>query len=82
LTIHATEGSYASWYITACKASFDNKCSFPKASKNCYTYTSLANYCRTLLIILDLAGGNTNTPFANGQYLADNEDIIFVSVCQ
>ncbi|KAG9195562.1 hypothetical protein G6011_00683 [Alternaria panax] len=26
------------------------------------------------------AGGNTNTPFANGQYLANNEDIIVVSV--
>ncbi|KAL5390289.1 hypothetical protein DPSP01_001861 [Paraphaeosphaeria sporulosa] len=25
------------------------------------------------------AGGNTNTPFANGQYLADTEDIIVVS---
>ncbi|KAI8937958.1 hypothetical protein NX059_005640 [Plenodomus lindquistii] len=26
------------------------------------------------------AGGNTNTPFANGQYLANNEDIIVVTV--
>ncbi|KAF2844991.1 carboxylesteras-like protein, partial [Plenodomus tracheiphilus IPT5] len=26
------------------------------------------------------AGGNTNTPFANGQYLANNEDVIVVSV--
>ncbi|KAJ4986248.1 carboxylesterase [Stagonosporopsis vannaccii] len=26
------------------------------------------------------AGGNTNTPFANGQYLADAEDIIVISV--
>lgn len=26
------------------------------------------------------AGGNTNTPFANGQYLADSEDIIVISV--
>lgn len=26
------------------------------------------------------AGGNTNTPFANGQYLANNEDLVVVSV--
>jgi cholinesterase len=36
--------------------------------------------CRELLTFPGFAGGNTNTPFANGQYLADNEDIIVVSV--
>jgi hypothetical protein len=34
LTTTATKGLYASWYITACKASFNKGCSFPKASKN------------------------------------------------
>ena len=31
-------------------------------------------------ILPGFAGGNTNTPFANGQYLANNTDIIVVSV--
>jgi hypothetical protein len=31
-----------SWYLTACKASFNNQCSFPKASKNLYTWPSIA----------------------------------------
>lgn len=30
-------------------------------------------------LLKGFAGGNTNTPFANGQYLADTEDIIVVS---
>lgn len=33
-----------------------------------------------MLISTGFAGGNTNTPFANGQHLADAEDIIVVSV--
>jgi hypothetical protein len=37
LSTPATETSYASWYIIACKASFNNECSFPRASKNRYT---------------------------------------------
>jgi hypothetical protein len=28
-TTPAIEGSYASWYITVCKASLNNQCSFP-----------------------------------------------------
>jgi hypothetical protein len=39
LTTPAIEGSYASWYITVCKASLNNQCSFPKASKNRYRCT-------------------------------------------
>lgn len=31
-------------------------------------------------VTLGFAGGNTNTPFANGQYLANNTDIVVVSV--
>jgi cholinesterase len=33
-----------------------------------------------LTSLVGFAGGNTNTPFANGQYLAESEDIVVVSV--
>ena len=33
-----------------------------------------------LTLTVGFAGGNTNTPFANGQYLAESEDIVVVSV--
>lgn len=33
-----------------------------------------------LLTLPGFAGGNTNTPFSNGQYLANNEDIVVVTV--
>jgi cholinesterase len=32
------------------------------------------------LLLLGFAGGNTNTPFSNGQHFAEAEDVIFVSV--
>jgi hypothetical protein len=31
--LRLAEGLYASWYITACNASFNNQCSFLKAPK-------------------------------------------------
>jgi cholinesterase len=41
---------------------------------------SHSSYCFKQLTSLGFAGGNTNTPFANGHSLANNEDIVVVSV--
>jgi cholinesterase len=42
---------------------------------------TLPSFCHShLLLSTGFAGGNTNTPFSNGQYFAEAEDVVFVSV--